>query len=208
MKKLFILLVSTLFLSIGTAASADPINTFTSSLTFEGFAVYATNHRGDPAFGPFYGIGYAEYYGVENLPSDMSMEYDWTMSYTFHARGLYTTGDSWKNFDFNVSRSFDLGTFALGASGNPVTAGKTFIESLDPYPFIPGLGGYMHFGDWDHGVVLAGLSLPIGNLQGALVTFDGDVQLTAASPVPEPATMLLFGAGLVGLVGSRFRRKK
>ena len=42
--------------------------------------------------------------------------------------------------------------------------------------------------------------------QGYYIGLD-NVSLTA-DPVPEPATMLLFGTGLAGLVGARTRRKK
>jgi len=206
MKKLFVSIICIVFLGFGSVASADM---FTSTVDFYGIGVYA-NHDNQPAFGPFYGVGLVGYAAVWDFPDDPTKTYTWSLGYDYEVFAKYTYGDEWMEYNFSNSGSIPLGEFALNEPGNPVESAKNFIEALPSSYYLPGLGGYIHFGGWDQGIVLLGLSSPLGELEKAIGGFEGELQLTAtdASPIPEPATMLLFGTGLVGLAGLGIRKIK
>ncbi len=94
----------------------------------------------------------------------------------------------------------------------------TWLASMDPLPSFGSnitfdvtsfINGLVNTNDFYAGFNIRAAGLTGGGLwlSNSSLTIDYTDNSTGDS-VPEPATMLLFGTGLVGLVGSRLRKKK
>lgn len=109
-------------------------------------------------------------------------------------RSKYVFADSY--WDGGYREAHPVGFLA---TGNGTDTGKTASVTG---PFVASTPVVFSFSDQ---------LINIGNSPmtiGLAASCANDALFSEVAPVPEPATMLLFGAGLIGLAGSRLRRKK
>lgn len=136
--------------------------------------------------------GYGQLYGTKPVKNIWS------------AITLFSTDNEWEQFNIDVTafvganKTYKLTeqAFTLGTNENSDTATiiiKWSGDLLDAWKLDP------------YGIV--NLELTMYNPSGGYNDFNLLEVGTGVSPIPEPATMLLFGAGMAGLTGMARRRR-
>lgn len=80
-----------------------------------------------------------------------------------------------------------------------------FVQTTIPGPIVPNSSTPLDFVGFSSDIAFS--SITIHDPMNSMI-IDNFAYNNTAAPVPLPSTMLLFGTGLIGLIGSRLRRKK
>jgi len=115
---------------------------------------------------------------------------------------------NWKVKETGRVGSYHLDILATNPKGSK--SGLYNPEAIEPFGappqyFTTATLNIVFGGDTD--LVVSGNPSPFARWQNVGEDGDGSLKTFGASPVPEPATIILLGAGLVGLAGFNFKRR-
>ncbi len=198
------------------------VDTYSNHPNIEGRAISAASSdlaTGEmKLFGKAEGGAYAMANGHTAFNDMVTFDFTGYVDFSFDVEGTVTNfHDPTASTSSTMYVIAQLGSTRIGSGGitnaddvlGTTYEGQTYVTAGTAYT----VHAYMNFVVWANEELDAShtaafrFSLPTdGNF-----TSESGIFLSGASipdPVPEPATMLLFGTGLVGLIGSRFRKKK